>query len=288
MGEVISEAIQYWTTPRDTARIHLLPAMKAPVVAVLRRRPNKVWHVMRWDLRQNHIAYGSWFRGTLYPHRCDVSWDGRWMVYLALGSDGDKSWNAVCRLPWLKAYADVPNVGTWAGGGFWSAADCLTANTHWHADRALGDRGHGLPFRIERLDSGGETFPILDWRLRRDGWEVGNGPEGVERKIKTRKAYSTLVDGDPGWSIQPTRKHPRLEMFYRGYLERGYTFEFVMTDHPQIVDYRVEWAAWAANGDLVLTREGVIERYSLKNLRAGQPSFRLDLNALRPRWAEQD
>jgi hypothetical protein len=38
--------------------------------------------------------------------RCDVSFDGEFMVYLAMGASG-KTWNGVCRLPWLTTVIDA-------------------------------------------------------------------------------------------------------------------------------------------------------------------------------------
>ena len=32
---------------------------------------------------------GAWFNGKLYARRCDVSFDGDWLVYLAMGGGGN-------------------------------------------------------------------------------------------------------------------------------------------------------------------------------------------------------
>jgi len=38
--------------------------------------------------------------------RCDVSFDGKFMVYLAMGASS-KTWNGICRLPWLTTVIDA-------------------------------------------------------------------------------------------------------------------------------------------------------------------------------------
>jgi hypothetical protein len=57
------------------ARIHLLPAKAAPYVVVLRRKPTKWFHVLRWNTETDLIEHGSWFKGTLYSERADVSFE---------------------------------------------------------------------------------------------------------------------------------------------------------------------------------------------------------------------
>src|ERR1700710_2468830 len=114
-------------TPAPPARIHLLPAKGVPVVIVIRRKPSKVFHVIRWGTATDTLEYGSWFRGKLFPMRCDVSFDGQWMVYHAMGATG-KTWNGVCRPPRLKTMLEAENQGTWFGGGYWTNARTLRLN----------------------------------------------------------------------------------------------------------------------------------------------------------------
>ena len=76
--------------------------------------------------------------------RCDVSFDGDWLVYLAMGAGG-KTWNAVSRLPRLTAVAEAESIGTYFGGGYWRARDVLCLN-HW-----VPAKPAKLPFRTEQL-----------------------------------------------------------------------------------------------------------------------------------------
>ncbi|MEM6259294.1 MAG: hypothetical protein AAGI37_13500 [Planctomycetota bacterium] len=274
---------QDWITPRDTARVHLLPAFASPVCVVIVRRRSKWFHLLKWDLRSNRLTHGSWFRGTIYSKRCDVSWDGKWMVYLAMGSDGRKTWNGLCRPPWLKTALDCPNVGTWAGGGVFTGDRQLEANTHWHSDDDLAQAGtspNGL--RITRLDSGGEDFPVLYKRFERDGWKRRGDNYGQDKKLKSiRNKFNIANMKDDGWVCQPTRKHPQLFAWYRGYFERGYTFEFQLDTHPDLLQ-GTEWACWSSKGDLLAVDDGILKRYTRQDLQSGTPSFCEDLNMLTP------
>jgi hypothetical protein len=241
---------------RTTARIHLLPAKEAPVVVIIRRKPSKVFHVMRWNTGTDAIEHGSWFRGTLYPMRCDVAFDGNWMVYLAMGATGD-TWNGLCKLPWLKTVSESENDGAWNGGGYWKDRRTLLTNG-W--SRTKGEKK--LPFKLSPLvTEHGEDEGVLYPRMERDGWKRA-GPFG--------KAY------------QPSAKHPTLRCFYRGHLEHGRTFEFSLEGYPGLLDRGVDWATWDSLGQLVVARSGAVEKYRLSDLPDRKPSFHLSLEDLGP------
>jgi len=282
MNSTMQDLPTAWTKPRTKARLHILRAHGSSKAVIIRRKPSKCVHVISWDTAYDALEYGSWFSGRIYSERCDLSWDGRWMVYLAMGAGGD-TWNGICEVPWLRTVADVPNMGTWAGGGFFSDERILRSNDNWCHDRSLSEfsKSKEFPFSIEHMESGGEVFPILSNRLERDGWKR-EGDFGKDQEISLKhSSYSTLCVDDPGWSWQPSPEHPILRMYYRGYLVHGYTFEFRLED-SDIVDSMVDWATWDAKGDLLVAREGSIYRYTLEGLKNGSPTFSIDLEHLSP------
>src|ERR687887_452186 len=109
------------------SRIHLLVARNAPTVVILQRKRAKLFHVVTIDAKRRWVEEGSWFRGKLYVLRCDVSFDGKHMVYLAMGSKG-AVWNGLCRLPWLSTLTEAENMGTWFGGGYFESQKVLRTN----------------------------------------------------------------------------------------------------------------------------------------------------------------
>jgi hypothetical protein len=121
-------------TNAPPSRIHLLVAKKAAVLVVLQRKRAKLFHVLTIDTRKNLIEEGSWFRGKLYPLRCDVSFDGKFMVYLAMGTKGN-TWNGLCPLPRLTTLIDTKNMRTWFGGGFFQTPALLRSNA-WSIEKA--------------------------------------------------------------------------------------------------------------------------------------------------------
>lgn len=254
------------------ARIHLLPAKEVPYVVIIRRKPSKTHHIIRWNVEHDEFEHGSWFTGHIYVERSDVSFDGQWMVYLARGASGT-TWNGVCMLPYLKTYLEANAPDTWGGGGYWRDSKTLVTES-WTTPTG------SVSFRIEPKPSGGTIGDqTMYLRMARDGW-VRNGDNwGIERRVRGKK-HMKARDGDDGWKWQFERRGPTLEVFFRGYLEHGSTYEFRMREFPDLLDQQVEWATFAANGDLVFARLGWVYRYSRNDLRNGKPGFAADLNGL--------
>ncbi len=269
-------------TPADPARIHLLPAKNANYVVVLRRKPSKQFHVLLWNTKNDEIISGSWFSGKLYPKRCDVSFDGKWMVYLAMGSNGE-TWNGVCRLPWLKTVIEGDNMGTYDGGGYWRDEKVLLVNC-WKP------RGESIPFRMKPFQSkwGGEDLGVLIPRIERDGWTRAGDNYGNRKERKNVSKYMVDQIGDDGWLLRPSPKHPTLRTKFVGYLEHGYTFRFWLEEHPNLLDEMVDWACWDSRGALIFSRLGVVSKCDLADVRNGRVTRSFDLEPLEPgqRWQD--
>jgi hypothetical protein len=261
------------------SRIHLLVAKHAPTVVILQRKRAKLFHVVTVDAKRQ-VEEGSWFRGKLYMLRCDVSFDGKHMVYLAMGSTG-ATWNGVCRLPWLSTLTEADNMGAWFGGGYFESNKLLRANGWGRADH-LPPKRAGSPFKIEPYASryGGEDLGVVYERLARDGFRRLGDNWGTDQYLATRK-LQVRREGDDGWGRQFSRRHPLLKVRYVGYLEHGYTFAFHFDEYPELLA-GASWANWDCNGELWVARPGVVEQYTLNDLSRGTPSFRVDVDQFEP------
>jgi hypothetical protein len=261
------------------SRIHFLVARTAARIVVIQRKRSKLFHVFAVDTVQCRVEHGSWFRGKLYPMRADLSFDGKFMVYLAMGSKGN-TWNGLCRPPRLTTVVDAPNTGAWFGGGFFAGQRLLKTNA-WSLSEQT-HHAHGLPFASEphRSRYGGEDLGIIYERFERDGFVRLGDNWGTEVRIPG-KSYRIAVAGDDGWGLRVSRKFPQLHVRYIGYLGHGYTFAFTLDTFAGLLE-TATWANWDVLGNLWVARPGCVERYTLKDLKRGTPSFSLDVDQFEP------
>lgn len=159
------------------ARIHVLLARAAPVGLVVRRGPSKQVATFLWDRRRDAFTLGQWLQGRIYERRCDLSPDGKHLIYFAMNgqweSEARGSWTAISRAPYLKALAMFPKGDCWHGGGLWTGN-----RTYWLNDGC----GHTVLRQTSALrrdttnrptgNFGGECLGVYYPRLMRDGWEL--------------------------------------------------------------------------------------------------------------------
>lgn len=268
------------STPLPTPRLYFLTAKEAPIVVVLRRGPSKRYHVIKINTQTAVMARGSWFTGRLYTDDCDISFDGEWLVYKALGATG-AVWTGLCRSPWLKTYREWENVGTWDGGGFFASRTQLQVNV---GSKMKVTQTARLPFDCQQDDTERNAvgkivrYDPRTARMLREGWRRLEPSQTSERSIK--KIYASF--GDPSeWICQPSQDHPRLRMVRRP--DRSGNWSSFTLDQPaDLLDNSVDWANWDALGNLIVARQGLLQKYTLADLATGQPSLAWDLRTLSP------
>lgn len=267
------------------AKLYAQVATAAPVALVFARIPAKWWLVARWHLDSGRFEPGAWFRGTLYPRRCDVSPDGALLYYFALkgsafglfGKSGPQTFSAVSKAPWLHALAAWPESGTWTRGCHFVRPD--RRGLPWD----LGDPPFGDARPLRRRYGLAHT-PIAQYaaELRRGFVEHARCPprspsdvwdERREVVLAKRRPSGddVLVLSDRGWSAHaPDRIEGRGPLYA---IERGGRTED-LTD--------VVWADWDRRGRLlVATRSGTLEVREAGR-RPNRTVSRVDVGALRP------
>jgi len=63
-------------------RLHVLIRPKSNYAVVIRRGPAKQVCAIGWKLNSDEFKMGQWLKGRIYERRCDISPDGRYMIYL--------------------------------------------------------------------------------------------------------------------------------------------------------------------------------------------------------------
>jgi hypothetical protein len=158
------------------ARLHGLLARNAPAAVIIRRGPARRVCTIGWNRSNDTFTIGQWLYGRIYERRCDLSPDGKWLVYFAasgrMNSEGRGSYTAVSRAPYLKALTLWPKGDRWQGGGLFTANNQLWVNGC-----------HDAPVRMQEdlelvdhppIDGryGGECPGVYYRRLQRDGWQL--------------------------------------------------------------------------------------------------------------------
>lgn len=172
-------------------RLHVLLRPEVAKAVVLRRGGSKVYCAIGWDLSTDGFSVGQWCKHKIYPRRCDLSPDGRWMVYFALNGHWDSevrgSWTAVSRAPYLKAVCLAPQGDTWGGGGLF-VSDGKTPSSG--LGRLFASVQRSPRFRLATGAGAGYQD-----RLQRDGWRLGS--DGFEKALGKGWTLHKILGDEP-------------------------------------------------------------------------------------------
>ena len=241
-------------TVRPPPRLFGILARDAPVVAVLRRGPSNWSHIGRWDVQASTYQGGSWLRGTLYPQRCDVSPDGRYLAAMALVPRADwapgPTYVAVSRLPWLTALAAWGTQGTWSRGAHFAAVGEWGMTAAEHGDAEPLRSRHGLV-----ATGTAETYAVE----RRGGWveAPGTPPRSPTDMWDERRADQIVMTkpapyGDAVLSVRGG------QAAFRSGPHSGWAAPTYALNGDPLPD--VQWADWAHDGRLlVATTHGELQ-----------------------------
>jgi hypothetical protein len=212
---------------------------------------------------------GQWFKGRIYERRCDLSPNGRLLVYFAAKYRAPLySWTAVSRPPFLTALALWPKDDCWGGGGHFLTQHRIALN-HRANEMKLGD-GFRIPkwLRVEsfgKYSGRGEDDPIWEATLQKNGWALTSWPS------KTKDEFGAKVMWEPSPPIAWRKPNPRwpkkysLEMSIIGIGEKS--GPWYVTEHSIVRDGRdldrlgrSDWADWDSSGDLLFAMDGCLYR----------------------------
>lgn len=229
-------------------RIFGLVATAAPVVAILRRGPTEWANVGRLRLDRRHYEAGAWFRGRLFPQKCDLSPDGRWLAYSAHKPGADwaagEIYEAVSRLPWLDALAA------------WEAGTTYTRGVHFvddgRRDNALGDPDVGDLGPLLGHFGLAVTAPVQFAVERRRGWTETAGtaprPEGGPWDEARSVTMERASPARPDWVLQVSGGYAAFRDSPSSRTAAAY--ELVRGGEVEALD--VQWADWGPEGELIV------------------------------------
>lgn len=263
-------------------RIFCIPALKAPIIAVIRRGPSTWSHLGKWDVDRCAYEPGAWIKANLYPQRCDLSPDGRWFCYFTLKTSATwqvgNTYIAFSRLPWLTALAAWGTCGTWTRGlhfvddkRVWQIGEPDEGNVAPCRSRYGIAVTKPAAFAVERR-RGWTEFPGSPQRARDDMWDLRR--VGELKMVKPRPQTSTAVS---------LRVHGYFAAFRSGPPARTKELCYELIENGKLTPVKdAQWADWSADGRLlVATTDGKLQIRDYSG-RATSVQSEMDLRSLTP------
>ena len=240
-------------------RIYCILAAEAPAAAVLRRGPTGWCHLGRWDLEAPRYEPGAWFRGILYPQKCDLSPDGRWLAYSALkypaAWKAGNVYQAISRLPWVHALA------AWGMGTTYTRG-VRFVDEPGHSDLGAPDVGDATPClrRYGLRYNTAEQFAVE----RRRGWSEAPGTEPrAQDDVWDERRAVCMHKRRPGGSEELLVEGSYAAFRGNPAFRNPARYTLVRDGGPESLT-GVQWADWDERGRLlVATEEGRIQMRAL-------------------------
>jgi hypothetical protein len=261
-------------------RIYAMVANRAPVAVVFWHGAGGWWHLGRWDLTSGDYEPGAWFRGRLYPRRCDLSPDGQLLYLFAtkalkpdfLRGSGFGAYHAVSRVPWLFALAAWYEGSTWTRGFHFMEGP--EASRPWDIGEA--EEGDAGPLRARY---GLAVTPVVQYAAeRRRGWiEHEQCPPRVDAWDEQRSAV--LSKASPAGGCRLVMADRGLDLRAPGIEGRRPVYAIEAGGRRWSLE--AAWADWDHQGRLLVATPDA--RLQLRNPEAPEGVLREhDLSSLRP------
>jgi len=246
-------------------RLYAIQAREAPLAVIFRRGPSKQVQLILWRTDTDEFISGQWFKGRIYERQCDLSPDGKRLIYFAAKYKAPLyTWTAISRPPYFTAVALWQTADAWAGGGrFASNNEILLANPSYRLDPA---EGFTLPRNVKVKSLRDHPIVFSDADIReRDGWKLIR--KGLRSATTRRGIMGFEIDPPKVWSkynpAAPTAYELRELTLGKSTRDDPSRIEFVVLNRRSQQEQslgRIDWADWAPSGDLLFARKGQIFR----------------------------
>ncbi|MEH2559910.1 hypothetical protein V1286_007439 [Bradyrhizobium algeriense] len=152
-------------------RLFVIFAKSAHEAVIFRRGPARWCHVIRWNTQNDTFYSGAWFKGRIYPEKCDLSPDGELLLYFAhqgsrLRTSYTDAWTAISRTPWLTAIGLWPQGTTCGGGGRFTNTRSAIIRAHMSAHPDHPGAGISITFGDGPHHVSSEEVEGSDWSGR--------------------------------------------------------------------------------------------------------------------------
>ncbi len=240
-------------------------------IIFLYRKKNRITFLVSLDYQEGNasLEIGSRFYGRIYPNRCDLSPDGKWFIYFAMGqsqSQYDKKlhcWTGICSPPNINAQILFIHDDTWGGGGRFVDDQTI------YISPGLAPR-----FDLHQKFRFGQYQITFEGKREDGGWASGTGWELVEtqidpqagdkaprpaRWIKTNGKTTLLrhLNYSFGMKTKTARPIGEYDLYDYEIMDNQTQLSYSLNQEAQVC----HWADYDRFGRLVLSRESEVLIY---------------------------
>lgn len=152
-------------------RLSLLFARDAPRAVIFRRGPSKQVRLILWKTDTDTFEGGQWLKGRIYPEKCHLSPDGKYLIYFAGNfkyPHEPETWTAISRPPYLTALAFWAQGDTWQGGGQFTDNRTVSVNLRF----GEFDSARPTPDWLTVNTTCDTTLKVTQGFVERTGWTL--------------------------------------------------------------------------------------------------------------------
>ena len=246
---------------KASTHLFVITASQARLAVVFRRGPGRLTQLLLWNLDNDIFQTGQWFKGVLHAKSCDLSPNGKYLVYYAGNYKPPfYKWVAISRPPYLTALALWPNAES-LGGGIFQSDNHLAILYQYPLDYLPSQYSLPANFQVTKLQFDSYSSEnIFKARMIRDGWT-----ESLETWNKNHRDFCLKMRKE---KIPENSRDQSLENCQIIGLNGDVVFA---------VD-ACEWADWDTNGDLLYARKGLLLRLPQAAIDIGESKILTDLN----------
>lgn len=224
-------------------RLHVIFARQASTAIVIRRGPSRWCATFGWDRVTDSFKLGQWLKGRIFERRCDLSPDGKLLIYFAMkgfweqGSRG--SWTAISRMPYLKAIGFWPVGEVNEGGGLFNTNSTFWLNgEHVHEGMRFPE-GLRMTHQSPDADNWGGGCPAVYYpHLVRAGWKLtAKSCSDLEGKYTRCRRFEKSLPN--GWTLVKFAR----EWMYDSPVKGSYFDQHLLVRNGRSVN--VDGAGWS-------------------------------------------
>ena len=243
----------------SSIKIHVLTRPNTDSALIIILKSKKATGFFELNFSNNTVTEGQWIQGKIYPRRCDLSEDGKHIIYFAAKfhiRNGPTTWTAVSKFPYFTALDFYDKGDTYNGGGlFLSKTEYLLNETYEQKELYKNSSFIVKRGKLNNVLLDDETEGLYFPKLIRDGWKDKGVTNGVRFFKKTYKNYEVSKE----CHIQSRLGNRENRSFFYDINEFKINGKVKMRIESDWMDFKKDKLYWANKGKIMYAHLNNIE-----------------------------